>query len=810
VGKLPAGTVTFLFTDVEGSTRLLDELRAEPYAQALADHRRALRQAFARHGGVEVDTQGDAFFFAFADAAAAVSAAADALRALASGPIRIRIGVHTGEPLVTGEGYVGIDVHRGARIAAAGHGGQVLVSETTRLALTDGAELRDLGEQRLKDLGAPIRLFQLGDEQFPPLKVLYRSTLPVQPSPLVGRERELDEAGALLSEHRLLTLTGPGGSGKTRLALQLAAEAADDFPDGVFWVPLQALQDPALVVPAVAQALSAQGDPAEHIGDKRLLLLLDNFEHLLAAAPAFSELLRRTPNLRLLCTSRELLRIEGEREYAVDPMPLDDAVRLFEERAAQREPLDAVREICRRLDCLPLAVELAAARTNVLAPDQLLERLQQALPLLTGGRRDAPERQRTLRAAIAWSHDLLDEAERQLFRRLAVFAGSITVEAAEQVAGADLDALGALVDKSLLRRWQSGRFGMLDTIHEYAREQLDAARETERLRERHAAFFLELAEAAGLSADTERPQRHDLVIADQSNIRAALDFYVETDAIELAMRLGVALENFWVTNNPEEGLRRMGALVERVGEVPPLLRARTLRVYASPAHFLGRPEALDAFERSLAEYRALGDERGAGIILHRLAVLAVQRGDLDQARALAEESLAGHRKTGFVKGELQPLGLLGNLEWEEGRPERALDLTQESVRLAEQIGFRWWAANGLGHLAYMAMKLGRPTDAYTWAREGLALSRTIGDRARTVYVLATLAAAAALGDRWEEAGRMWGAVEAEVAREPVRGWSEEEAELAEFLAGAGDAFEQAREAGRALPFDEVLDDVLGG
>ncbi|MBD0347505.1 MAG: adenylate/guanylate cyclase domain-containing protein, partial [Thermoleophilia bacterium] len=494
--QLPTGNVTFLFTDVEGSTRLLEELGAERYAGALAEHRRLLREAFAHHGGVEVDTQGDAFFVAFGSADEALAAAERVRATLQSTPIQVRIGLHTGAPLVTGDGYVGMDVHRGARIAAAGHGGQVLVSETTASALSGGDGLRDLGEQRLKDLGAPIRLYQLGDGDFPPLKVLYRSTLPVQPSPLVGRERELDEVAALLAENRVVTLTGPGGSGKTRLALQVAADAQDDFPDGVYWVPLQTIRDPELVLPAIAQAVEAQGPAAEHIADRRVLLVLDNLEQVLEAAADIAQLLAATPNAKAVSTSREPLRIAGEREYAVEPLPLDDAVSLFRERAAVAEPADVVREICRRLDCLPLAVELAAARTKLLPPVQLLGRLEQALPLLTAGRRDAPERQRTLRATIAWSFDLLTPPEQDLFRRLSVFAGSFDLAAAERVCDAELDTLQSLLEKNLVRRWESGRFGMLETIHEYAGGRLEESGDAERVRDRHAAYFLELAESA--------------------------------------------------------------------------------------------------------------------------------------------------------------------------------------------------------------------------------------------------------------------------------------------------------------------------
>src|SRR5688500_14247008 len=289
---LPAGTVTFLFTDIEGSTRLLHEL-GDRYAEVLARHRRVLREAFASHGGAEVDTQGDAFFFAFARASDALAAAEAAQRELADGTVLVRMGLHTGEPVVTEEGYVGMDVHKAARICAAGHGGQIVLSEQAA-RLLDGAALQDLGLHRLKDLTAPERLYQLGDASHPPLKTLYRTNLPVQPTPLVAREREVDEAGALLRSHRLLTLTGAGGSGKTRLALQLAAEAAEDFPDGVFWVPLQALRDPKLVEPSIAAALGAETALVTHVGDKRLLVLLDNFEQVVEAAPAVAGLLAAT------------------------------------------------------------------------------------------------------------------------------------------------------------------------------------------------------------------------------------------------------------------------------------------------------------------------------------------------------------------------------------------------------------------------------------------------------------------------------------------------------------------------------------
>ncbi|TML68120.1 MAG: hypothetical protein E6G14_10575 [Actinobacteria bacterium] len=473
--ELPTGTVTFLFTDIEASTRLLQEL-GDRYADVLAEHHRVLRDVWARHHGVEVDTAGDAFFVAFARASDAVAAADAAQRALADGPVRVRMGLHTGEPLPEVEDYVGIDVHRAARIAAAGHGGQVLLSQAT--ADLAGVDVRDLGLHRLKDLSAPERLFQLGTESFPSLQTLHQTNLPVPATPFLGREREIEEVAQLLGRRdvRLVTLTGPGGSGKTRLALQAVAAAADDFDRGVWWVPLASLADPTLVETAAAQALGSKDTLAATVGDKRLLLLLDNFEHLLDAAAGLAETIASCPDLTVLVTSREPLHVAGEWEVAVEPLREQEAVDLFRQRAvavhSDFEANGEVGEICRRLDCLPLAIELAAARVKALSLPALLERLEQRLPLLAGGSRSAPERQRTLRATIAWSHDLLTPSEQDLFARLAVFAGGCTLEAAEEACGADLDGIASLVDKSLVRR-SGERYWMLETIREFAAERLD-------------------------------------------------------------------------------------------------------------------------------------------------------------------------------------------------------------------------------------------------------------------------------------------------------------------------------------------------
>jgi len=454
VRELPRGTVTFLFTDIEGSTRLLQEL-GDDYAGALAEHRRLLRETFARNGGVEVDTQGDAFFVAFAEAGEAVAAAEEGQRALESRRVRVRMGIHSGEPVVTDEGYVGIDVHRGARICATAHGGQIVFSGSTQALLGHGLLIEDLGLHRLKDLAEPVKLFQLGGGEFPPLRSLNATNLPTQPTPLVGRERELAEVLELLGSARLVTLTGAGGSGKTRLALQAAAELVEEFKDGVFWVSLATLTDPELVLPTIAATVGAKGDLAEFVDEKRLLLLIDNLEQILGCAPALAELLGSCLNLRLLATSRAPLRLSGEQEYEVLPLPEAQAIELFTQRARQVRPsfeLDKhVAEICRRLDGLPLALELAAARIKILSPEQILKRFGQSFDLLATGARDLPERQRTLRATIEWSYNLLDAEDQRLFASLAVFSGGCSLEAAENICEAELDGLQSLVDKGLLR-----------------------------------------------------------------------------------------------------------------------------------------------------------------------------------------------------------------------------------------------------------------------------------------------------------------------------------------------------------------------
>jgi predicted ATPase/class 3 adenylate cyclase len=605
--ELPTGTVTFVFTDVEGSTSLLNQLGEEQYAEALAAHRTLIRGASTENGGVEVDTQGDAFFLAFPTAPGALAAAASFTQSLeANGPIRVRVGVHTGTPLVGEEGYVGQDVHRSARIAACGHGGQVLVSASTA-ALVGADGLHDLGEHRLKDLSGAERIYQLGDDEFPPLRSLFRTNLPVLATPFLGRERELGEVLALLArdDARLLTLTGPGGTGKTWLGLRAAAGGAGDYPDGVFWVPLAALRDPELVLEETARVLGAKDSLVEYIADKQLLLLFDNFEQVVEAAQPLAELLSACPRLQLLVTSREPLRLIGEQEYSVPPLVHDEAVGFFLARARAVRPdfeaEDAVAEICRRLDHLPLALELAAARVKALTATQILERLEQRLGLLTGGARDRPERQRTLRAAIEWSYDLLTDEEGRLFAGLAVFRGGCTLEAAEEITQTDVDTLQSLVDKSLLR-FSDERYWMLETIREYAAERLERRGEALALADRHADHFIALAKTRGASVEEEKGPA---LYAELDNIRCALAWLGGSGNVERELRLAtVAFWCLWTQASLRELHRWLASALERADGADACLRADALGAAALAATNLGEAEVGRARARARAGRQA--------------------------------------------------------------------------------------------------------------------------------------------------------------------------------------------------------------
>jgi predicted ATPase len=800
--------VTFLFTDVEGSTRLLHEL-GDAYADVLAEHRRCLREAFNRHNGVEVDTQGDAFFVAFAKSTDALAAAAEGRDALAASPIRVRMGLHTGEPLVADEGYVGIDVHRAARIAAAGHGDQILVSQSTReLVRADG--LRDLGEHRLKDLTAPERIYQLGDEEFPPLKSLNQTNLPVQPTPLIGREGELKEIRELLAEVRLLTLTGAGGSGKTRLALQAAAELADAFADGVWFVPLATLSDPRLVEPTIEQVLGVRDGLAEFLRGKRLLLLLDNLEQLLPdVAPTVASL-----NATILATSRERLNVAAEQEYEVPTLPVYDAVALFTQRARQLKPsFEADRhvvEIAERLDGLPLALELAASRVKALTPEQIASRLGSALGLLTTGARDAPERQRTLRATISWSYDLLDDREKELFEQLAVFAGSFDLNAAEEVAGAELDPLDGLVQKSLLRQSHEGRFFTLATIHEYASSLFTAAPSAVGRRRRHATHYLKLAEredpllrdGPDLAALERMRQEHD-------NCRAALEFFVETQDAPSALRLVTALGYFWfVIGQLREANVWMGRALALSDESCKVERARALNAAAGVANHAGDIAAAGTYSKqALTVWLELGDHDGIIRSLNELGNVAAREGRFEEAEEYFNQALP------LARDSEDPLWVpllqanTGEVMLRRGRVEEARALYADALEQADRHEYETVIIGALLGLALVELAESRATSAVPLLERALVIADELGFMECVGDCLHLAGVFAAAVQEGEDAAWFTGAADA--VDESIGSSRDLQAFVRDLLATSreqvGDSnFEEARRAGSSTEVEDAV------
>ena len=607
--ELPTGTVTFLFTDVEGSTKLLQQLGDE-YSAVLEEHARLIRSALEEGEGLEVSTEGDAFFCVFASAPHALRTAAAIQRAMAANPwpegisVAVRMGLHSGEGVLGGDNYVGLDVHRAARIAAAGHGGQVLLSDTTRTlaahALPDGVALRDLGEHRLKDLTHPEELYEVLidglPQEFPPLRTLdpVLHNLPIQLTSFLGRDAEVVEVRRAISQARLVTLTGPGGTGKTRLALEAAAAASGSIPDGVWFVALATITDPSLLATAIVEALGlryAAGSPrdqiVQHFERRDALLLLDNFEQLLPAAPSATELLRDCPKLRILVTSRAALRVSGEQEVPISPLPAPEspkaatasdvvaqfpAVQLFVERALAARPgfiltdEDAVTvaAITARLDGLPLAIELAAALVKLLPPRSILDRLERSLDLLTGGPQDLPERQRSMREAIAWSYELLDDEPRRLLEHLAVFAGGGSYEMVEEVCAPDdrnmlFDALRTLVDQSLVVQSEDDgepRFSMLGAIHDFALERLEARGEADEARRRHAEAFRAFAQEVDRGTRSPDEARWvGLVAREWDNLRAATTWAIDAGEKDLALSIVAALFRYALFRNRDELFR---------------------------------------------------------------------------------------------------------------------------------------------------------------------------------------------------------------------------------------------------------------
>jgi predicted ATPase/class 3 adenylate cyclase len=844
MADLPSGTVTLLFSDIEGSTRVLQR-SGDAYAGLLAEHRRLLSEAFERYRGYVLDSEGDAFFVAFSSANDAASAAAEAQRALAGhewpgeGEIRVRMGLHTGEPRPVDGRYVGLDVHHAARVMAAGHGGQVLVSESTRALLDERIRLRDLGSHRLKDLSGTQRLFQLDVEglptEFPPLKTLDNriTNLPTPPNAFIGRTRELADTQALLQRDdvRLLTLIGTGGTGKTRLALQLAADVVDQFNHGVFFVSLAPVRDWELVAATIARTLGLREQPGEtvletlteYVRDRELLLVLDNFEQVLAAAPTLAGLLLSAPGLRLLVTSRTPLRLRGERAYRVPQLDVPDlrrpavaaevaeyeSVRLFVERAqaaavdftVSDENVEAVAEICVRLDGLPLAIELAAPRVRTLPPPALLRRLDQRLTLLTGGAQDLDERQRTLRGTIEWSYDLLLAKEKTLFARLGVFVGGCRLAAAEAVCDPDglfgselLDGLDSLVQKSLLRQRADSdgepRFWMLETIRDFAVELLDSSGEVGDACARHAAWTAEAAERLDVESRTgDHPAFLARVDDEYANVREAIGWARKTRDGETLLRLATALWGFWsMRGYVAEGRRALEDALELGGRRPAraLLGLCTLRVMSGESRLEDAEEALRAAEEvgddfSLAQaWNLLGRIQGGVFGSMALAERAwgqalsfAERGGYPAEKAesigwLLNSTIFGplHAVEGIARSkEFQELAAddatteawccveRSVLEAMRGEFDLARELLADGSRALADLGLNVWAANTAQEAFLIESLAGTPEAAADVLRGSYATLDEMGEHGFSSTIAGFLAQALYAQGDYQEAGR---------------------------------------------------------
>jgi predicted ATPase/class 3 adenylate cyclase len=706
VKELPTGTVTFMFTDIEGSTRLLKEL-GEGFGELLDHHHTTLRDVISKHRGIEVSTEGDSFFIVFPSVPNAINAAADAQRCFADTgkmgrtELRVRMGLHTGEAELVADSYGGLDVHRAARISSAAHGGQVLLSAITAHHASEssrvgpGVHLLDLGSFRLKDLDVPEQLFQLRIEglraDFPPPRAMGRPVqIPARLDEFVVRDREVSEIRALVDSSRLVTLTGPGGIGKTSLATEVARMATAGFPDGVYFVGLGAVVDSELVASTIAQELSLReegGRPIvrtveDYLEGKRVLLLLDNFEQIVQSAPLISRLLGVAPGLKVLVTSRAPLRISGEREYPVPPMNMPDpgrvitvedledyeAIKLFVQRARSFQPdfvltdenASVISEICVRLDGLPLAIELAAARVRLLSPQEIKVRLDRSLSILSGAARDVPQRQRTLTDAIDWSYRLLDESHRALFRLLSVFRRGWTLEAAEAVCDAEaelgldvIDGLDSLVDNSLVRTTQpdgrSTRFAMLETIREFALHALADSGELDKVRRRHAEHFTAMARAAVPEILNEERDWPELLDAEHDNMRAVLRFRIESRKLVEGLALGTSLWRFWqIRSHLAEGrmwLTEMLGLPE--SEQEPAVRAAALIALGSLTYWQNDFSATRAaWEEARETFERIDDRGGIAEALYNLGFLELIEGDTRRARQLHEKSVALYEESG--------------------------------------------------------------------------------------------------------------------------------------------------------------------
>jgi predicted ATPase/class 3 adenylate cyclase len=817
--EYPSGTVAFLFTDIEGSTARWENQQQAMWA-AVERHFALLRGAIDAHHGVLFKTIGDAVQGAFPTVPEAIAAAVAAQAALREedwgdlGPLRVRMAIHVGEATPVDGDYLAPVLNRLSRVLSAGYGDQILLTAAARALATTlppGHDVRDLGQHRLRDLLEAERIYQvIGPDlpsQFPPLKTLDRQphNLPSQPMEIVGRERELEQLHTLLTAPgtRLVTLTGPGGTGKSRLSVQAAADLLETFPDGVWWTPLAAVTDPALALEALAASLGVREQAGQtlmttlidHLHSRQTLLVLDNLEQVLAVAPSLAELLAAAPGVVILATSREPLRLRGEREFPVAPLSLpragmrisqeaalaSPAVQLFLSRAQAVKPDFQVTEenaaaivaICQRLDGLPLAIELAAARVRLLAPAALLARLDKRLPLLTGGARDLPERQQTLRAAIAWSHDLLDTAEQSLFARLAVFAGGCTFAAALAVADAGagvdidlLDGIDGLVQKSLLRQSDEladePRFTMLETIREFGLERLGSLPDTEQaVRAAHAAYFRERVDEA-IYSDNQVAAYDELEI-ESGNLRAVLDWQERHGGSTTALEFATDLSWFWwVRGHLREGQERLDAALKKSVAAPPALRAKALSGLGVLLEARGDYDHAKAcHEEALAIFREVGDDPGIAEALENLGIIASSQGDLERSEAIREEVLALRRASGDIRGIAVALINLGHLAYVRRDFDRAVGLSTEARDLSLQSGDQWILARALGNLGGALTRKARaaaasgaePADNDELEPEGtglllqaLTISHDLGDHGGMLDGLLTLAEAAAPRD----------------------------------------------------------------
>ncbi len=807
---LPSGTVTFLFTDIEGSTKLW-ERHPDAMRLALARHDALLHVAIENHNGYVFKTVGDAFCAAFPTVLDALNAALAAQRALLAQPwpaetvLRVRMALHTGTAEFRDNDYFGQTLNRVARLLAIGHGGQTLISQTTRQFLPADTPLEDKGTHRLKDLQHPEHVWQLSapdlPSEFPPLHSLnpQRHNLPIQSTSFIGRETEMEEVKARLSSVRLLTLTGTGGCGKTRLALQVGADLVEAYADGVWLVELAALTEPALVAQTVATVLGLREEPGrslsetltDHLRSKSLLLLLDNCEHLVdACAQLAAGLLRSCPQVQILATSREQLNVGGEQSWRVpsllspDPNALPagekdlsavvmeyDAARLFVERAAMQraefrlsgQNVRSVATICHRLDGIPLALELAAARVRVLTVEEITQRLDDRFRLLTGGSRTALPRQQTLRALLDWSYELLTTQERTLLHRLAVFAGGWGLAAAEAV-GSDfglpdtsasaslqnpkseiqneevLDLLTSLVDKSLVvveEREGETWYRLLETVREYSRERLEASGEEASVRDRHQAWLLRLAEEAEPQLlGPEQGKWLDRLETEHDNLRSAIEWSLKAKAgsegEEAGLRLCGALWRFWNTRGyPTEGREWCRAALARETGVSEraAVRAKALNGAGNMAYAQGDYVAAQTlYKEALTARREISDRQGIAGTLLSLGNLAYSQGDYVAAQALYEEALAMYREIGDRQGIANTLGNLGTVAYSQSDYVAAQALYEESLATKREIGDRQGIANTLGNLGNVAYAQGDYVAAQALHEESLVIEREIGNR----------------------------------------------------------------------------------